>query len=232
VTWFQVSILSRNLSGGTVQNQPVTGARPKPATHCLWSAVMSSIPRRKVQSFFFFFLLYMWGAGGVQTGSPRHVGHWMAYCTCPGWLWSWRRCKVSSHTKFFFSEVSHKTGKKYSSARGKIPARLRCDSVCCEFNDVTPFCAIKYETADRPLQSGNTKACETRESVNFVRFSWLVHEQSYLSVEWTLYKVRSWQNAMTYDPTALDLGFSNIHLPTYELRHFSVLRSDCIPKYI
>jgi hypothetical protein len=20
----------------------------------------------------------------------RHVGHWMAYCTCPGWLWWWR----------------------------------------------------------------------------------------------------------------------------------------------
>jgi hypothetical protein len=19
-----------------------------------------------------------------------HVGHWMAYCTCPGWLWLWR----------------------------------------------------------------------------------------------------------------------------------------------
>jgi hypothetical protein len=28
--------------------------------------------------------------GGVQTGSTRHVGHWMAYCTCPGWLWWWR----------------------------------------------------------------------------------------------------------------------------------------------
>jgi hypothetical protein len=30
--------------------------------------------------------------GGVQTGSTRHVGHWMAYCTCPGWLWWWRIC--------------------------------------------------------------------------------------------------------------------------------------------
>jgi hypothetical protein len=28
--------------------------------------------------------------GGVQAGSTRHVGHWMAYCTCPGWLWWWR----------------------------------------------------------------------------------------------------------------------------------------------
>jgi hypothetical protein len=26
---------------------------------------------------------------GVQTGSTRHVGHWMAYCTWPGWLWWW-----------------------------------------------------------------------------------------------------------------------------------------------
>jgi hypothetical protein len=27
--------------------------------------------------------------GGVKTGSTRHVGHWMAYCSCPGWLWWW-----------------------------------------------------------------------------------------------------------------------------------------------
>jgi hypothetical protein len=28
--------------------------------------------------------------GGVQTGSTQHVGHWMANCTCPRWLWWWR----------------------------------------------------------------------------------------------------------------------------------------------
>jgi hypothetical protein len=28
--------------------------------------------------------------GGVHTGSTRHVGHWIAYCTCPRWLW-WGR---------------------------------------------------------------------------------------------------------------------------------------------
>jgi hypothetical protein len=28
--------------------------------------------------------------GGVQIGPTRHVGHWMAYCTCSGWLWWWR----------------------------------------------------------------------------------------------------------------------------------------------
>jgi hypothetical protein len=30
------------------------------------------------------------GGSGVLSGSTRHVGHWMAYCTCPGWLWWWR----------------------------------------------------------------------------------------------------------------------------------------------
>jgi hypothetical protein len=28
--------------------------------------------------------------GGVQTGSTRHVGHLLDYCTWPGWLWGWR----------------------------------------------------------------------------------------------------------------------------------------------
>jgi hypothetical protein len=36
-----------------------------------------------------FFLIRIVG-GGVQAGSTRHVGHWMAYCICPGWLWGWR----------------------------------------------------------------------------------------------------------------------------------------------
>jgi hypothetical protein len=37
-----------------------------------------------------FFFKFACGGGGVQAGSTRHVGHWMAYCTCPGWLWWWR----------------------------------------------------------------------------------------------------------------------------------------------
>jgi hypothetical protein len=36
----------------------------------------------------FFFNLHV--GGGVQARSPRHFGHWLAYCTCPGWLWWWR----------------------------------------------------------------------------------------------------------------------------------------------
>jgi hypothetical protein len=28
--------------------------------------------------------------GGVQTGSTRHRGHLLSYCTCPEWLWRWR----------------------------------------------------------------------------------------------------------------------------------------------
>jgi hypothetical protein len=27
--------------------------------------------------------------GWSPAGSTRHGGHWLAYCTCPGWLW-WR----------------------------------------------------------------------------------------------------------------------------------------------
>jgi hypothetical protein len=37
----------------------------------------------------FFFLICILG-GGVQTGSTRQIGHSLAYCTCPGWLWRWR----------------------------------------------------------------------------------------------------------------------------------------------
>jgi hypothetical protein len=36
-----------------------------------------------------FFLICIVG-GGVQTGSTRHVGHSLAYCTCTGRLWGWR----------------------------------------------------------------------------------------------------------------------------------------------
>jgi hypothetical protein len=36
-----------------------------------------------------FFLICIVG-GGVQTGSSRQVGHLLAYCTCPRWLWGWR----------------------------------------------------------------------------------------------------------------------------------------------
>jgi hypothetical protein len=32
---------------------------------------------------FLIFLICIVG-GGVQTGSTRHVGHLLAYCTCPG----------------------------------------------------------------------------------------------------------------------------------------------------
>jgi hypothetical protein len=37
-----------------------------------------------LNSFFFFFLICI-VEGGVQTGSTRHFGHLLAYCTCPGW---------------------------------------------------------------------------------------------------------------------------------------------------
>jgi hypothetical protein len=50
---------------------------------------MRSVPRcyRQVKYKVFFFCIV---GGGVQTGSTRHVGHLLAYCTCPGWSWGWR----------------------------------------------------------------------------------------------------------------------------------------------
>jgi hypothetical protein len=42
--------------------------------------------------------------GGVQTGSTRHVGHLLAYCTCPGWLWSWRIWWIEWQGKPKYSE--------------------------------------------------------------------------------------------------------------------------------
>jgi hypothetical protein len=38
-------------------------------------------------SVFFFNSL---SAGWSPSGSTWHGGHWLAYCTCPGWLWWWR----------------------------------------------------------------------------------------------------------------------------------------------
>jgi hypothetical protein len=36
-----------------------------------------------------FFEFKRWG-GRSPTGSTRHVGHQLAYCIWPGWLWGWR----------------------------------------------------------------------------------------------------------------------------------------------
>jgi hypothetical protein len=49
--------------------------------------IMTPLRVRVAQSFFFF---NSHSAGG-GTESTRHAGRWMAYCTCPGWLWWWWR---------------------------------------------------------------------------------------------------------------------------------------------
>jgi hypothetical protein len=41
---------------------------------------------RLITKMYYFFIRIVGGG----TGSTQHVGHWMAYCTCPGWLWWWR----------------------------------------------------------------------------------------------------------------------------------------------
>jgi hypothetical protein len=37
-----------------------------------------------------YFFLNSLSGGWSPVGSSRHGGHWLAYCTCPGWLWWWR----------------------------------------------------------------------------------------------------------------------------------------------
>jgi hypothetical protein len=55
-------------------------------TKCLNWTVKSII---RIYSALNFVLICIVG-NGVQTGSTRNVGHLLAYCTCPGWLWRWR----------------------------------------------------------------------------------------------------------------------------------------------
>jgi hypothetical protein len=59
---------------------------PGNATYCFHRILLCSI-NSIIDEFFFLIRIVV---GGVQTGSIRHDGHWMAYCTCPGWLRSWR----------------------------------------------------------------------------------------------------------------------------------------------
>jgi hypothetical protein len=55
------------------------------------SLLPSNRPRSSAyKSLLFYFFLIRIVGGGVQAGSTRHVGHWIAYCICPGWLWWWR----------------------------------------------------------------------------------------------------------------------------------------------
>jgi hypothetical protein len=42
--------------------------------------------RLAIMSFFF----NLHSGGWNPNGSTRHVGHWMAYCTCPGWNEDWQ----------------------------------------------------------------------------------------------------------------------------------------------
>jgi hypothetical protein len=54
-----------------------------------WFFVVNQFILPDISTAVVFFLIRIVG-GGVQTGSTRHVGNWMAYGTCPGWLWWWR----------------------------------------------------------------------------------------------------------------------------------------------
>jgi hypothetical protein len=51
-----------------------------------FQAVMHSLLNTKPRVL----LIHILGGWNWHCESTRHVGHWMAYCTCPGWLWWWR----------------------------------------------------------------------------------------------------------------------------------------------
>jgi hypothetical protein len=55
----------------------------------IWHVIEVTVTWHSASSSIHIFLIRI-VRGGVQTGSIRHVGHWMAYFTCPGWLWWWR----------------------------------------------------------------------------------------------------------------------------------------------
>jgi hypothetical protein len=64
---------------------------------CCWISYMNILSRIR------FFLICIVGVG-LQTGSTRHVGHLLAYCTCPGWLWGWRIWWDECQGKLKYSE--------------------------------------------------------------------------------------------------------------------------------
>jgi hypothetical protein len=53
-----------------------------------WSSTIFSEKKKQEYSMNFFYSHS--GGGGGGTLSTRHIGPWMAYYTCPGWLWWWR----------------------------------------------------------------------------------------------------------------------------------------------
>jgi hypothetical protein len=50
----------------------------------------SLVSRDRVRLSPFFFSFNSLSGGWSPTGSTRHGGHWLAYCSLPGWLWWWR----------------------------------------------------------------------------------------------------------------------------------------------
>jgi hypothetical protein len=50
--------------------------------NCSGNTVVFSLTHQNYTPQYFFLICIV--GGGVQTGSTRHVGHLLAYCTCPG----------------------------------------------------------------------------------------------------------------------------------------------------
>jgi hypothetical protein len=73
------------INSGTPPIHSLTHPPIHPPTHP--SIYLSIYPPNHLPTYLIIFLINIVGGG---TGYTRHVGHWMAYCTCPGWLWWWR----------------------------------------------------------------------------------------------------------------------------------------------
>jgi hypothetical protein len=79
--------LRQNLSNSHILSS--SSSKTPYAVSCLLHAVYVSCSLISSLQYHFYFL-FIYSHSGRETGSTRHVGHWMAYCTCPGWLWWWR----------------------------------------------------------------------------------------------------------------------------------------------
>jgi hypothetical protein len=100
--------------------------------------------------------------GWSPTGSTRHVGHLLAYCTYPGWLWGWRiwwnedwqgKPKPSEKTCHFVHHKSHLTRPRARTRAAAVGSqRLTAWAMVRPFLEV-----LKMRPLQRSFTVGNRK---------------------------------------------------------------------------